>query len=85
MRDADVQGQPQCLGKEIIIGFPSLFGTSSLGDEGALEPTSGTGHICRVGCLLQELSSCNKVMMVPLEFCTWNADHRSWLLLEQSL
>ena len=64
MRNADVQGQPQCLRKDIIIGFPSLLGIGSLEDEGALKPMSGIGDICRAGRLFQELSSCSMVIMM---------------------
>lgn len=57
MRKADVQGQPQCRRKETITGFPFLSGIGSLEDEGALDPISGTGDICRADGLCNELSS----------------------------
>jgi hypothetical protein len=62
-RNADVPGQPQCRRKDIIIGFPSLSGTGSLEDEGALESISGTGDICRAGGLFHELNSWKRVMV----------------------
>ena len=59
----DLQGQPQCRRKVIIVGFPFGFGSWSLGDEGAFEPSSGTGDILTAFGDIHEVNSCWNVIV----------------------
>ena len=55
--DEDLQGQPQCLKKARTVDFPLGLGNCSFEDEGAFEPTSGTGDVSRALGGDQELNS----------------------------
>ncbi len=57
-------GQPQCRKNVIIVGFPSPAGSRSLGVEGALEPTAGTGDVERAAGKAQDESSWRSVIAI---------------------
>jgi hypothetical protein len=62
-KNGDLQGQPQCRRKEIIVGFPFGLGNCSVGDVGAFESTSGAGNVSRAVGVLQEFNSCWNVIV----------------------
>lgn len=62
----DVQGQPQCRRKAMIVGLPFEAGRVSFELEGTLLPSSGMGEVVTAFGKSQEWSSCWKVILTAV-------------------